>query len=104
MVVLGGLISERKQYFKNRVPIWEKVPVLGQFPGKTDNGSVRTELVVFLTPQVIHNSEDAGFIADELRDRLRKLEPSRYRKYERWPRKKWEAYISPEPNYETLKY
>ena len=91
MVVLGGLISEQKSYFKNRVPIWEKVPFVGRFPGKTDNGSVRTELVVFLSPQVIHDDQEAGLIADELRERLRSLAPSRDRKYEEWPRKRWEV-------------
>lgn len=104
MVVLAGLISERKDYFKNRVPIWEKVPILGQFPGKTDNGSRRTELVIFLMPRVIHNNKEAGFIAEELRERLRVLEPSRYRKYERWPRRKWEVDTIHSTSYEPLKY
>ncbi len=91
MVVLGGLISEAKDYTKNRVPIWEKIPILGAFPGKTDNRSIRTELVMFLMPYVIHDSKEAGMITDELRERLRALTPNRRRKYERWPRRKWET-------------
>ncbi len=91
MVVLGGLISEAKDYIKNRVPIWEKIPILGAIPGKTDNRSIRTELVMFLMPYVIHDSKEAGLITDELRERLRALTPNRRRKYERWPRRKWET-------------
>lgn len=84
MVVLGGLISERKDHFQNRVPIWEKIPIIGNIPGKTDNTSVRTELVIFLRPQVIRGSVDASRIAEELRARLRSLNPSQQRKYEPW--------------------
>ena len=95
MVVLGGLINERKDSFKNRVPIWEKVPIIGQFPGKTDNALVRTELVVFLRPQIVHNAAEASRIAEEFRARLRSLVPKRKRKYERWPRKKkgWQTTV-----------
>ena len=81
MVVLGGLISERKDHFKNRVPIWEKIPIIGNIPGKTDNTSVRTELVIFLRPQVIRSSAEASRIAEELRARLRSLNPNQKTKY-----------------------
>lgn len=91
MVVLGGLIAERKDNAKNRVPIWEKVPFLGQFPGRTDNKSERTELVVFLRPQVMRNAVEASLIAEELRARLRSLVPQRKRKYKRWPEKRRRA-------------
>lgn len=88
MVVLGGLIAERKNNTKNRVPIWEKVPLLGKFPGRTDNQSERTELVVFLRPQVIRNAVEASLIAEELRSRLSSLVPKRKRKYQRWPERR----------------
>ena len=87
MVVLAGLIQERKDNFKNRVPIWEKVPFFGKFPGKTDNSSVRTELVVFLRPTVIYNPVQASRIAEELRWRLKSMTPNRKTKYERWPKR-----------------
>lgn len=88
MVVLAGLISERRDKLRNRVPIWEKVPILGKFPGKTINSSVRSELVVFLRPKVIYNPVQASRIAEELRWRLKSLTPTRKTKYDRWPKKK----------------
>ncbi|MGI9406700.1 MAG: type II secretion system secretin GspD [Hyphomicrobiaceae bacterium] len=97
MVVLAGLISERRTGLKNRVPIWEKVPVLGNIPGKTDNAVGRTELVIFLTPHVIANPADASLIANELKTRMQLLEPNTRRKYKRWPKREddrtWHAEV-----------
>ena len=75
MVVLGGLVSERTSKFANRVPILERVPVVGDAVGKTDDAGKRTELVVFIQPQVIRDAADATRIADELRERLGSLAP-----------------------------
>ena len=75
MVVLGGLVSERTSKFANRVPILERVPVVGDAVGKTDDAGDRTELVVFIQPQVIRDAADATRIADELRERLGSLAP-----------------------------
>lgn len=75
MVVLGGLVSERTSKFANRVPILEKVPVVGDAVGKTDDAGARTELVIFIQPQVIRDASDATHIADELRARLGSLAP-----------------------------
>ena len=69
-MVLGGLVSERTSKFANRVPILERVPVVGDAVGKTDDAGDRTELVVFIQPQVIRDAADATRIADELRERL----------------------------------
>lgn len=75
MVVLGGLVSERTSKFANRVPILEKVPLVGDAVGKTDDSGARTELVIFIQPQVIRDASDATHIADELRARLGSLAP-----------------------------
>ncbi|HUS96069.1 MAG TPA: type II secretion system secretin GspD [Hyphomicrobiaceae bacterium] len=75
MVVLGGLVSERTSKLANRVPILEKVPVVGELVGKTDDVGGRTELVIFIQPQVIRGASDAPRIAAELRERLGTLAP-----------------------------
>lgn len=76
MVVLGGLISEREEKNKNRVPIFEHVPIIGDLVGSTNNSKVRTELVVFLRPKVIRDGHDASLVAQELRSRLRSMSPA----------------------------
>ena len=74
-VVLGGLIQDLDSRNRERVPLLGDIPVLGSIFGSTDNAAVRTELIVFLTPRIIKNAEDARDISEELRSRLRAVRP-----------------------------
>jgi len=58
-VLLAGLISEKQQNGRSGIPILGRIPVLGDLVSQTDNGSARTELVVFIRPVVIRSGEDA---------------------------------------------
>jgi general secretion pathway protein D len=70
-VVLGGLISGQDSREKNGVPGVNKIPLLGGLIGKTDNSSKRNELIVFITPQVVQDSEDASRVSEELRAKMK---------------------------------
>jgi hypothetical protein len=48
---------------------------VGNLFGTTNSLNTRTELIVFLTPRVIRNPEDARDVSEELRSRLRSLQP-----------------------------
>jgi general secretion pathway protein D len=72
-VVLGGLISGQDSRDKNGVPIVNKIPIIGDLVGSTENNFQRNELVVFITPQVIQNGQDASRVSEELRDKMRYL-------------------------------
>jgi general secretion pathway protein D len=72
-VALGGLISGQETRGKKSVPLLNKVPVIGDLVGKTENIARRTELIVFITPQVIQDGEDASRVSEELRERMRNL-------------------------------
>ena len=72
-VVLGGLIQDSEERGRDRIPMLGEIPVLGNLFGTTSNANVRTELIVFLTPRVIRNPEDARDVSEELRSRLRSL-------------------------------
>jgi type II secretory pathway component GspD/PulD (secretin) len=74
-VVLGGLIQDGTTRGTSKVPVLGDVPVLGNLFRSTDNQSQRTELIVFITPRVIRNSEDAREISEELRARMRAAQP-----------------------------
>jgi general secretion pathway protein D len=75
MVALGGLISEQRNRDKSSVPIINKIPVLGDLLGSNGHALFRTELIVFIRPQVIRDSHDARNVAEELRSRLKSLSP-----------------------------
>ncbi len=74
-VVLGGLIQDSSTDSTDKVPVLGDIPVLGNLFRSTSNQSVRTELIVFITPRVIRNSEDARIISEELRSQMRSALP-----------------------------
>jgi len=76
MVVLGGLMSERIDDRKSRIPVLEKIPYLGDVLGGSNDGTkARAELVVFLRPTVIRNPEEAGQIAEAVRAGMQSMAP-----------------------------
>jgi general secretion pathway protein D len=69
-VLLGGLISEREEDSKSGLPGLRTIKYLGDLFGKTSGGKNRTELIIFIKPQLIRNALDASIVAEEFRDRL----------------------------------
>lgn len=74
-IVLGGLISETKRNDNSGIPVLYKLPVIGPLFGSTDRNSDRTELLVLITPRVIQDSEEANRVTDELKRRMKTIEP-----------------------------
>jgi general secretion pathway protein D len=72
-VLLAGLISEKREKRKNGIPGLIELPGLGDLFSTTNNGSGRTEIVVFIRPVVVRSGEDAQTVAEEFRSRLRLL-------------------------------
>lgn len=72
-VVLGGLISGQENRSQDSVPGVNKVPVIGKLLGKTDNKSRRTELIVFITPQIIRDGHEASHQSRDLRAKMKLL-------------------------------
>lgn len=70
-VLLGGLISEEDSSDKEGVPGVDRVPVLGDIIGHKQRAATRTELIVFIRPQVIRDGHDATNVAEEVAQRLR---------------------------------
>jgi general secretion pathway protein D len=70
-VLLGGLISEREDRGRAGVPGLEQVPFVGELFSHNDVTVRRTELVIFIRPQIIRNGIDASRIAEELRTKMR---------------------------------
>jgi general secretion pathway protein D len=70
-VLLGGLISETLSRSRNGIPVLEEIPGLGELFSTNDRSKQRTEIIVFIEPQIIRNSVDAAKVAEELRAKLR---------------------------------
>ncbi|MDR2129467.1 MAG: type II secretion system secretin GspD [Burkholderiaceae bacterium] len=72
-VVLGGMISENGIKARNGVPLLSEIPLFGALFSKTENTSLRTELIVLLTPRALENDDDLRSASLELRQRMRSL-------------------------------
>jgi general secretion pathway protein D len=70
-VLLAGLISEQQNGTRNGIPGLDQIPGLGDAFGHQDNNTTRTELIIFIRPQIIHNGSEAHIVAEELRSKLR---------------------------------
>jgi len=72
-VLLAGLISEQQQRSTSGIPLLDELPKpFGDaFSTSRTNGLTRTELIIFIRPQIIRDSVDAHFVAEELRSKLR---------------------------------
>lgn len=73
-VALGGLIQDTNSLSKTGLPLLSDVPVIGSAFRSTDRSVQRTELLVLLSPRVLHDAGDARAATDELRNRLRALQ------------------------------
>lgn len=74
-IVLGGLIQDSETGAQDKVPLLGDVPVLGNLFQNNNTLASRTELIVFITPRIIRNAEDARDVSEELRDRMRSVAP-----------------------------
>jgi general secretion pathway protein D len=73
-VALGGLIQDTNSLTKNGLPLLSAIPVIGAAFGTTDHSVQRTELLVLLSPRIVHNATDARAATEELRRRLHSLQ------------------------------
>jgi general secretion pathway protein D len=70
-VLLAGLISEQQNSTRNGIPLFDEIPGLGDAFSHRDKKTARTELIIFIRPQIIRDSLDAHVVAEELRSKLR---------------------------------
>jgi len=77
MVLLGGLISEREQKNQSGLPGLRQIKVLGDLFGSTDGTKQRSEIIIFIRPQIVRNSLDARAVTEEFRDKLQSMRSTR---------------------------
>jgi general secretion pathway protein D len=70
-VLLAGLISEQQSGARSAIPVLDQIPGLGDAFGHQSNATQRTELIIFIRPQIIRDGSDAHVVAEELRSKLR---------------------------------
>jgi general secretion pathway protein D len=70
-VLLAGLITEQQNGTHTGIPGLDQIPGIGDVFGNQDKSTARTELIIFIRPQIIRDGSDAHVVAEELRSKLR---------------------------------
>ncbi len=65
-VVIGGLIREREEEKRSRLPIISRIPLLGRLFRSEGQTSTRSELLILIRPSVIIAPGEGGTISDEV--------------------------------------
>jgi general secretion pathway protein D len=72
-VAIGGIIQESNLVSSAGVPFLHKLPGIGALFGAQSITKTRTELVVFLTPRVIYDTNQMVEATDEIRGSMKKI-------------------------------
>ncbi len=72
-IAIGGIINESEAESTAGLPYLHRIPVLGYAFGTKSKSKDRTELVVFMTPRVIYDTNQTIEATEELKGRFRKL-------------------------------
>lgn len=70
-ISIGGIIQESEADTSSGIPFLHRLPVVGTIFGNKSRSTSRTELIVFLTPHVIYDTNQIAEATDELKSRLR---------------------------------
>ncbi len=70
-VGLAGLIQDTATQTNQGFPWIKDIPLIGGLLGQQNNNRNRTELLVLITPHVIHDQRDARALTEDLRDQMR---------------------------------
>jgi general secretion pathway protein D len=74
-IALGGLIKDKRTKGRSGVPLISAIPVLGALAGDKTVHEDRTEVLILLTPRVVHTQPDADAVTEELRRKIQAIEP-----------------------------
>ena len=80
VLVMGGLMQTTTTDTVSGIPILKDLPYIGKLFGSESTSLNKTELMIFITPHVISNSEDSEFVTRQFKKRLSNLKPQDFRK------------------------
>jgi general secretion pathway protein D len=69
-VIIGGIIRDQVSTTVNKTPILGDIPLIGSLFRSTDKTKSKTELMVFLTPRIVHNAGQAATVTDDVKAKL----------------------------------
>lgn len=73
MVAIGGIITDQRVSDTSGVPGLQRLPLVGGLFGGKTSSRERTELIIFITPRIIYDTNELGDATDELRSNLNRV-------------------------------
>jgi general secretion pathway protein D len=67
---MAGLIRDNVTDQNSGIPFLKDIPILGILASTQNNSRMRTELLVLITPHVVHDQRDARALTEDLRNQL----------------------------------
>ncbi|ALS93774.1 general secretion pathway protein GspD [Xanthomonas oryzae] len=74
-IMLAGLIDDTTSDGSNGIPFLSKLPVVGALFGSKSRNSARREVIVLITPSIVHNPQEARNLTDEYGQKFKAMEP-----------------------------
>jgi general secretion pathway protein D len=72
-IAIGGAITENNTESSSGIPLLHRIPYLGLLFGTKSYNKSRSELIIFLTPKVIYDTNQMMDATDEIRNSLKKI-------------------------------
>jgi general secretion pathway protein D len=72
-VAIGGIIQEQSGVSSTGIPFLSRIPYIGGIFGYKSYTTSRTELLVFLTPRVIYDTNQIQDASEDLKERMKDL-------------------------------
>jgi general secretion pathway protein D len=73
-IAVGGFIGESRVNDSTGVPFLHRIPILGAAFGSKSISKSRTELIVFITPRVIYDTNQIQEATDEIKGSLKRIQ------------------------------
>ena len=73
-IAVGGFIGESRVNDSTGVPLLHRIPLLGAAFGSKSVSRSRTELIIFITPRVIYDTNQVQEATDEIKSNLKRIQ------------------------------
>ena len=73
-IAIGGFIGESRVNDSTGVPLLHRIPLLGAAFGSKSVSKSRTELIIFITPRVIYDTNQIQEATDEIKGNLKRIQ------------------------------
>ena len=88
-LALGGLVREDQRESVSKVPFFSSIPILGALFRSTSKETVRTELLVLISPEVLVSAEEAENLTRQLKKATELNDAKWYRGWDLPPKEEW---------------